>query len=179
MTSSESFFARLRREVRASLFLAVPVIIGQSSAVAMNVVDTLLAGRHGALTLAAVGVGSAVWSLVILILIGLLMVVPPFVSQLNGANRRSEIGALFRQALWLAVALGMALFVFVRQAHWLLAALDIAPEVQPQAVAFLNGISWGAPALSLYFCSRNLSEGLAWTLPTMIFGFAGLLALIP
>lgn len=179
MTSSETFFARLRREVRASLFLAVPVIVGQSSAVAMNVVDTLLAGRHGALTLAAVGVGSAVWSLVILILIGLLMVVPPFVSQLNGANRRSEIGALFRQALWLAVVLGLALFAFVRQAHWLLSALDIAPEVQPQAVAFLNGISWGAPALSLYFCCRNLSEGLAWTLPTMIFGFAGLLALIP
>jgi MATE family multidrug resistance protein len=179
MTSSETFFARLRREVRASLFLAVPVIVGQSSAVAMNVVDTLLAGRHGALTLAAVGVGSAVWSLVILILIGLLMVVPPFVSQLNGANRRSEIGALFRQALWLAVVLGLVLFAFVRQAHWLLSALDIAPEVQPQAVAFLNGISWGAPALSLYFCCRNLSEGLAWTLPTMIFGFAGLLALIP
>lgn len=179
MTASESFFARLRREVRASLMLAVPVIIGQTSAVAMNVVDTLLAGRHGALTLAGVGVGSAVWSLVILILIGVLMVVPPFVSQLNGGNRRSEIGALFRQALWLALAMGLALFVLVRQSNGLLIRFGIAPEVMPLAAEFLDGVSWGAPALALYFCSRNLSEGIAWTLPTMVFGFAGLLALTP
>lgn len=179
MTASESFFARLRREVRASLVLAVPVILGQTSAVAMNVVDTLLAGRHGALTLAAVGVGSAVWSLVILVLIGVLMVVPPFVSQLNGGNRRSEIGALFRQVLWLGLTMGLVLFVLVRQSNWLLTRFGIAPEVMPIAAEFLDGVSWGAPALALYFCARNLSEGVAWTLPTMLFGFAGLLALTP
>lgn len=179
MSASESPLARLCREVRASLYLAVPVILGQSSAVAMNVVDTLLAGRHGAPTLAGVGVGSAVWSLVILILIGLLMVVPPFVAQLNGAGRRGEIGALFRQALWLALALGLGLFAAVRQSDWLLGRLGIAAAVRPVAVEFLAGISWGAPALALYFCGRYLSEGVAWTLPTMLFGFAGLLALIP
>ena len=97
MSPRETFFKRLSSEVGASLYLAVPVILGQSFSVAMNVVDTLLAGRHSALTLAAVGVGSAVWSLVLLILIGLLMVVPPFVAQLNGAGRRAEIGPLFER----------------------------------------------------------------------------------
>ena len=39
-------------------------------------------------------------------LAGLLMVVSPFVSQLDGAGRRREIGPLFVQSLWLARAAG-------------------------------------------------------------------------
>ncbi|HBK56549.1 MAG TPA: MATE family efflux transporter [Xanthomonadales bacterium] len=179
MSPRETFFKRLSSEVGASLYLAVPVILGQSFSVAMNVVDTLLAGRHSALTLAAVGVGSAVWSLVLLILIGLLMVVPPFVAQLNGAGRRAEIGPLFRQALWLAGSLGVVLLLLLRQAEVLLAGFGIDPEVRPEALRFLSGLGWGAPALALYFCSRNLSEGLSWTVPTMLFGLCGLIVLIP
>src|SRR5690606_40141143 len=38
---------------------------------------------------------------------------------------------------------------------------------------------WGAPGLALYFCMRNLSEGVAWTLPSMIAGLGGLVLLVP
>ncbi len=38
---------------------------------------------------------------------------------------------------------------------------------------------WGGPALTLYFCMRYLSEGMHWTLPTMLLGFGGLLVLAP
>ena len=37
---------------------------------------------------------------------------------------------------------------------------------------------WGVPALTLYFCMRYLSEGMHWTLPTMLLGFGGLLLLV-
>lgn len=179
MTHHESRPVRLRREVRASATLAAPLVLGQLSSVAMNVVDTLLAGRHSPLTLAAVAVGSALWSVVILVLIGVLMAVPPFVAQLNGAGRRAEIGAIFRQALWLALLLGIPLMFGVRHLDWLLEAARIAPEVRPQALAFLGAIGWGAPALALYLCLRYLSEGVAWTIPTMLFGIGGLLLLAP
>jgi MATE family multidrug resistance protein len=146
---------------------------------AMNIVDTALAGRHGPVTLAAVGIGSAIWSVVILVSIGVLMAVPPTVAQLNGAGRRGEIGAVFRQSLWLALALGVGLIGVVRAGALALAPMGIAPEAQPEAVAFLAAISWGAPALALYFCLRNLSEGVAWTKPAMVFGIAGLFLLVP
>ena len=48
---------RLLHELRATWLLALPLVLGQLSAVALSVVDTLLAGRHGALTLAGVAVG--------------------------------------------------------------------------------------------------------------------------
>lgn len=179
MSPPESRLARLRREMRVSFVLALPLVLSQISSMAMNIVDTVLAGRHGPVTLAAVGVGSAVWSVVILVSIGVLMAVPPTISQLNGANRRTDIGPVFRQALWLALALGVGLFFVVRAGALALGPLGITAEARPEAVAFLRAISWGAPGLALYFCLRNLSEGVAWTLPSMVAGLAGLAALVP
>src|SRR5438445_3155282 len=85
------------RELRVRLVLALPLIAGERSRIGMNVVDTLLAGHYDAHTLAAVAVGAGVWSLAIVTGIGVMMSVPPSVAQLNGAGRRVEIGALFRQ----------------------------------------------------------------------------------
>ena len=179
MTASESRLARLLREMRVSFVLALPLVLSQLSSMAMNIVDTVLAGRHGPVTLAAVGVGSAVWSVVILVSIGVLMAVPPTVSQLNGAGRRADIGPVFRQALWLALALGLLLIFVVRAGAVALEPLGITAEARPEAVAFLHAISWGAPGLALFFCLRNRSEGVAWTLPSMVFGLVGLTLLVP
>lgn len=159
--------------------LALPVVLGQLSAIGMNFVDAVVAGRHGQITLAAVGIGTAVWSVVVLVLIGVMMAVPPFVAQLNGGNRRSEVGPLFRQALWLALALGLGLMLAVRQGGVLLDLVGVTEAARPDAVAYLKAISWGAPALALLFTFRYLSEGVAWTLPTMVSGVAGLVALVP
>jgi multidrug resistance protein, MATE family len=179
MSPPESFFSRLLREMHATWLLALPLVLGQLSAVALSVVDTLLAGHHGPLTLAGVAVGSAIWSLVLLVLIGVLMAVPPCVAQHNGGDRRDLIGPVFRQALWLALAMGSCLLVLARFGDVLLAAMHVAPNVRPQALGFLDGISWGAPAMALYLVCRYLSDGVAWTIPTMVFGIAGLCLLAP
>ncbi|HMB42840.1 MAG TPA: MATE family efflux transporter, partial [Luteimonas sp.] len=102
MSHGPSRLARLRREVRVTAVLALPLVLGQLSSMAMNFVDTVLAGRYGPVTLAAIGVGSALWTVVILVCVGVLMAIPPTVAQLNGAQRRNEIAAVFRQAVWLA-----------------------------------------------------------------------------
>jgi MATE family multidrug resistance protein len=60
-----------------------------------------------------------------------------------------------------------------------LGPMGIAPEIVPGATGFLHGIRWGVPALTLYLCMRYLSDGLHWTLPTMLLGFGGLLVLVP
>lgn len=178
MRHDEATRSRWTRELRATVLLSAPLVVGQLSSMGMTVIDTWLAGRHGTATLAAIGIGAPAWSVVILLCIGVLMAVLPSVAQLNGAGRRGEIGALFRQALWLALALGLALFAVIRIAPMGLAHF-IAPEVMPGVTGFLLGISWGAPALALYFCLRYVAEGVAWTVPTMLVGVAGLVVLLP
>ena len=168
-----------RRELRETFMLATPLILGQLSSIGMNVIDTLLAGHLGARTLAAVAVGTSLWSLAIVAAIGVMLALPPSVAQLAGAGKQARIGPLFRQSLWLAGALGIALFVFVRCAAVLLGPIGIEPAIAAETTKFLHAIAWGAPALCGYFALRGFSEGLAITRPTMYFGLLGLVLLAP
>ncbi|MGV8932801.1 MAG: MATE family efflux transporter [Luteimonas sp.] len=170
---------RLRNEVRTTAVLAAPLVVGHVSTGLIGFVDAVLAGHHGTATLAAVSVGTALFWLPMMIPMGTLMALPPSVSQLNGQGRRAEIGPLFRQSLWLAAMLGVALFGFLSAAALALGPMGIAVEIRPGAIDFLHGIRWGVPALTLYYCMRYLSDGLHWTLPTMVLGFGGLVVLVP
>ncbi len=171
--------APLLREARTTVVLALPLVFGHVSTGLIGFVDSVLAGRHGANTLAAVAVGAALWSVAIMVLIGVLLALPPTISQLDGAGRRAQVATTFRQGVWLALMLATVLFAFLSLAAANLDWIGIAPEIQSDARAFLHGIRWGVPALALYFCMRYLCEGLHWTLPTMGFGLGGLALLVP
>ncbi|MFC3716433.1 MATE family efflux transporter [Luteimonas soli] len=170
---------RFRGEVRTTAVLAAPLVAGHVATGMIGFVDAVLAGHHGTATLAGVSVGTALFWLAMMIPMGTLMALPPSVSQLDGADRRDEIGPLFRQSLWLAAVLGVVLFALLSLAVYALGPMGIAPGIRPGAADFLRGIRWGVPALTLYYCMRYLSDGLHWTLPTMVLGFGGLLLLVP
>ena len=170
---------RFAREVRTSATLAAPLVLGHLSTGLIGFVDSVIAGHHGTRTLAAVAVGTALFWLPMMVPMGTLMALPPTVSQLDGAGRRDEIGPVFRQALWLSIGLGVVLFAFLSLVTFALAPMGIAADIRPGAIEFLHGIRWGVPALTLYLCMRYLSDGLHWTLPTMVLGFGGLLVLVP
>ncbi len=167
------------REARATLVLAAPIIAGQVLTVSMNLIDTVLAGRLGTGVLAGVGQGYQIWVLVQLVVIGLMLAVTPVAAQYDGAGRADAVGAVFRQALWLALALGLTLFVCVRYSEPLVRLTGVSAEIVPQAMAFLRGIAWGAPALALFFACKNVSEGLSRARPTLYFAVLGVIVLLP
>lgn len=179
MTAANPPAPRFGREVRTTAILAGPLVLGHLSTGLIGFVDSVIAGHHSTATLASVSVGTALFWLPMMVPMGTLMSLPPSVSQLDGAGRRNEIGPLFRQALWLALALGALMFGFITLSVHALTPMGIAAEIRPGAVDFLHGIRWGVPALTLYLAMRYLSDGLHWTWPTMLLGFGGLLVLLP
>lgn len=166
-------------ELRSSARLAAPMAAGHVSHGLVGLVDTVIAGHHGTTTLAAVAVGTALFWLPMMLPMGTLMSLPPSVSQLDGAGRRDQIGPLWRQALWLALGLGVLLFALMTVLPMILAPMGIAPAIVPGATDFTHAIRWGIPAFTLYLAMRYLSDGLHWSLPTMLLGFGGLLLLAP
>ncbi|MBO9716996.1 MAG: MATE family efflux transporter [Pseudoxanthomonas sp.] len=176
---SPSQAPRFARELRATATLALPLVLGHVSTGLINFVDNVIAGHHGTRTLASVTVGTALLWLPMMVPIGTLIALTASVSQLDGAGRRHEIAPLFRQALWLGLGLGLLMFAFLSVVPMALGAFGIAPDIIPGATAFAHAVRWGVPALILFFCMRYLSEGLHWTLPTMLLGFGGLLVLAP
>lgn len=177
--SVPSRFERLCEECGRTFVLALPLVAGQLLLISMNVADTMLAGRLGTEVLAAVSMGYNAWVVALLVVIGVLMAVTPAVAQLDGAGRRGEVGHVFRQTLWIALGLGLLLFLGLHFADPLLDLAGVAPEIRPGARAFLSAIAWGAPALALFFTAKSTSEGLSLTRPTMYVSFLGLTVLVP
>jgi MATE family multidrug resistance protein len=168
-------------EIRRTLQLALPVMIGQLAVFSMNFVDTVMAGRlpDREISLAALGIGGAVWSSMLMFVLGTLMVVQPSVAQLDGADRKREAASQTRQALWIAIAFSVPYWFLCYFSEPLLTAFRIDPAIVPTAAAYLRAISWGAPGLCLVFLLRFFSEGTGHTRPTMLYGVAGALLNIP
>jgi multidrug resistance protein, MATE family len=171
--------ASVTREIGATVRLALPLILAQLAAIGSNVIDAVLAGHVGAHVLGAVAVGASIWSLAIVLGIGMMMAVPPSISQLDGAGRRHEAGLVFHQAIWLALGMGVVLWFAVRHAEPLIKLIGVSPGLYTDVGEFLRAISWGAPALTCYFALRGLSEGLSMTRPSMYFSLGGLVLLVP
>jgi MATE family multidrug resistance protein len=171
--------ARVAREVGATVRLALPLIAAQLGAVGPNVVDAMLAGHLSAHVQAAVTTSMSIWALALVSGLGMMMAVPPSVAQLDGAGRRHEAGAVFVQAMWLALGMGIVLWFLVRHATPLIDWIGVVPSLRADVTRFLHAISWAAPALTSYFAIRGLSEGLSMTRPSMYFSFGGLAVLAP
>ncbi|HHW4678484.1 MAG TPA: MATE family efflux transporter [Xylella sp.] len=170
---------RFTSEVRPTLVLAWPLVFGHLSIGLIGFVDNVIAGHHATVTLAASTIGTALLWLPMLVPMGTLIALTVLVSQLHGAACDEEIGPLFRQALWLAMLLGLVMFGFLSVVPAFLPIFGVVPDIVPGVAHFLKAVRWGSLALPLYFCMRYFSEGMHWTLPTMLLGFGGLLVLVP
>ena len=170
----------IAREIRATAGMALPLVLGQLAMMGQNIVDSMLAGHRSEHVLGVVGVATSIWVLAQLTAIGLMMPLSPFVSQYDGAGERHRVGALFTQALWLALATGLLLVAALRWgAPLLVDAIGVAPALRPDVAVFLRIVSFGAPGVALFAACRGLSEGLSMPRPSMALGVAGLALLAP
>jgi MATE family multidrug resistance protein len=167
-------------EARITLILAIPLIIGQLCSMGQGVVEMMLAGHLNAHTLGAVAIGANVFSLPLMAANGFMMAVPPSVAQLDGSGRRSNVPELFRQSLWLAVALGFALALLTWFGGEAVVRAVGAPEgLIADVGAFLRASSLGLPAIAVYFACRGVAAGLSATRVAMLFALLGLVLLVP
>jgi MATE family multidrug resistance protein len=175
----ESRFSRSMRELRALLVLALPIMIAQLSHSAMGFVDAVMAGRVGPRDLAAVALGNSIWVPVYLLMTGILLATTPKVAQRFGAGQVSEIGPLVRQALWLALVVGITAGIMLWNAKPILVVMGVDPELVGPSMVYLYGIGCGIPSVALYYVLRCFSDGLGRTRPSMMIGVLGLLLNIP
>lgn len=170
---------RAADELRALIRLALPLVSGQILLFGTGFVEVLLAGHLGPLVLGAVALGNSVTMLPLMMLQGVMFAVPPMVSQLHGAGRVQQIGLVFGQALWLAMALGTVLGGLVYALTGPIVGFLAAGELSDGVRGFLHGYAFGLPALGLFMACRGVSDGLSRTRPTMWFAGLSVAALLP
>jgi len=168
-------------EILRTLQLAIPVMVGMVASFSMNFVDTLMAGRlpQKEIALAAIATGGAIWSAVLMFVLGVLMALQPVVAQLDGAGKQPEGGAAARQGLWIALAVSVPFVIVLLLGETLLQAIAVDASIIPTAVKYMDALIWGAPAVCLMLLLRFFSEGSGNTRPTMYIGLMGVMLNVP
>jgi len=157
-----------KEEIKKTLNLAYPVIIGQLGFIMMGVVDSIMVGSVGAVPLAAASIGNSLFILISIVGLGISISVTPLVAIAVGGKRYEECGVLFRQSLLINVVAGVIIALLIWGSSFLLVYIDQPPEVvsQAQSYARLLGIS-AIPAM-IFSSYKQFIEGFSVMRPAMV-----------
>ena len=151
---------RVQGDLRAMTVHAVTVYAGQIAIMGFGVTDTIVAGRHSELSLAALSIASAVFITVFVSLMGLVTALLPIWAEMHGARRPRDIGPSIRQTLYvcaLASAVGMVvLFHPAPIFRW----TEIPEPLQPMVRSYLAVIGWSLPAALLFRVYSTLNQSI-------------------
>jgi len=147
--------------VRATLVLALPIVVTQIAHISMSFVDTVMVGRLGPEPLAGVALGSTVFFNVLIFGMGVLMAVGPMVSHAFGAEDADPIGRSVRQGLWLAAMLTIPGMLVLWNADILLGWLGQSADNTARAVSYLRAIMWGVFPFLGFVALRSFMEAVS------------------
>jgi multidrug resistance protein, MATE family len=152
--------AAWKRELAALTRLAIPVVLSELGWMAQGIVDTIMVGSLGPVSIGAVALGNALFYTPSLFGIGLLLGLDTVVAQAYGRKDFDECHRWLAQGIYLAVAITPILMILVAAASFGLAHFGITPEVATPAAAYLHVLDWSILPLLIYGASRRYLQGV-------------------
>lgn len=167
-------------EVRQTLALAVPIVVGQVSQILMGITDSMMIGRLGKVPLAAAAFGSGLFNLVFVTGVGLLLAVSVLVARAHGAGRPRDCADYLRHGLVLALGLGVVSLVLVGVLATQLDRFGQPAEVLAVVNPFFVIIGVSLVPAFLFQVFKQFSEavGHPWAPMAILLGCVGLNALL-
>lgn len=150
------------RELATIARHAGTVLAGQLAVMAFGVTDTIVAGRFSSEALAALSVASAVFVSVFISLMGILQALLPIWAEQHGKGETTEIGASFRQSLYLALGLtllGMLILLFPGP---ILAWTEVPEAMQADVRTYLVIVGWALPSAMFFRLYTTLNQALGY-----------------
>jgi MATE family multidrug resistance protein len=162
-------YHKYKSHYRANLSLAIPVVISQLGHILVQTADTIIVGHFaGTVPLAAVALASGIFSIVLVIGIGISYGITPLIAQHNGRGNFAECGRLLSNSLFINIIAGIALFAFTYLAStFLLDHLDQTPAVVKQAKPFLFLLGLSVIPMLVFNTFKQFAEGLGFTKQAM------------
>jgi len=166
-------------ELRALVTLAGPILVTQIAQTANGFIDTVMAGAVSPNDLAAVAIGSSIWLPAYLFMAGILIANNPVIAQHLGAGEEAKIPVAVHQGLWIALALGIAGFLFMRNVGPILELMAVDPAIRPMIQAYCKGLSFSMPAAAAFLAIRSFCDALSRPHPVMVISVIGTFLNIP
>ena len=149
-----------RRELRAMVALAVPVVLSEVGWMLQSIVDTVMVGGLGPSAIGAVALGNAIYYTPCLFGIGLLLGLDTLVSQAYGRGDHDACHHWLAQGVYLTFIVTPPLMLVGIAASFGFTHIGIAPEVAVPAGSYLRILTLGTLPLLLYGAARRYLQGV-------------------
>jgi MATE family multidrug resistance protein len=152
----------LRKQLPATLRLALPLVLAELGWMTMAIVDTVMVGHlpNSATAMGAVSLGSNIFIVLALFGAGLLMGLDTLVSQAFGAGQREDCHRSLVNSIYLSIALTPLLAAPVWALPWLLRGMQIDPGILALAIPYSKALTVGLFPLLLYFAVRRCLQAM-------------------
>ena len=155
-------------ELKATLKLAGPIVVGQVGHMSMGLVDTLVAGHISTTALAGLGLASNFFWTFTTICSGALLAFDTYFSQAIGAGDERRLSDYFGQSLWCCIIVCAVSLVFLVAGD--LAYMGWGP-LTPTREAFgeyLRTILWCVPSLFFFFILQRYWQARHVVVPFVV-----------
>jgi multidrug resistance protein, MATE family len=164
----------LRRELRHTFTLALPLMMGELSGMLMGVMGTLMLGHLSETALAAQSIAGVVYIGAMILVWGTLRILPSPVAEGHELRDGHKVNTLFKASLMIVVFFSfVCTFVL-----WLgIQNFDILkqdPSVSAMSIDYLYHFLYAIPALVLFATVVNFLDAFEYVRLTMVVAFVGL-----
>lgn len=154
-------------ELRHLTKLGGPLVVSNLAVVSMGVTDTIIAGQSGETNLAGLALGSSIWAVCAVTLIGMLAAISPVVANLRGARDEQGCARQMRQSVWIALIGGLlvtgGLLASPLWSQW----IQTEEPVRQVMVHYLLALTVGTLPFAFASALRGYCEGMAQVRPVM------------
>ena len=167
-------------ELRATLALAFPIVVGQVGQMLMGITDSVMIGQVGTVPLAASAFANSVVGVVFVVGIGLLLPVAVFTARAHGAREPRECAEYLRHGVALAGAVGAVAVLLLALAVANLDRFGQPPEVAAEAGPYLLLIAFSLVPAFFFQVFKQYAEALGhpWAPMVILLGCVGLNAFL-
>lgn len=147
-------------EIRRTLALAFPIIIGQLSQMLMGITDSVMIGHVGAVPLAASAFGGMLFTVSFIIGVGLLLSVSVLGARAHGAKQSSACAEYLRHGMIIGAVMGVLGSLLILGMSLNLELFGQPAEVNAAGENFIRIIAFSLVPTLLFQVLRQFSEAV-------------------
>lgn len=152
---------------KATIAIALPVMISQLGQVSVGVADSMMVGRLGALPLASASLANSIFFVIMMFGLGISMGITPLVSMAEGKGKIKRISNLFGHGLWINLITAIALTGVVLGLSSGIQLLGQPEDVVRLAIPYLLVITASLVPFMIFQTFKQFAEGLSQTKQAM------------
>ncbi len=161
-------------ELKSTLWLAGPIVLGNLGQILIGVVDTLMIGQIGVAPLGAAAFVNNIFVIPLVTLMGLLAAVTVLVAQAKGAGDSRQVGRHIRHGLAMTVFVSLSAIALMLVNSLFLEHYGQESVVVEAARGYYVLIALSLLPALFYHCLKSVWEGLGWSQTPMVVLLGGI-----